>query len=221
MKNYLGSKNGSGVSEAIINLMPPHELYIEPFLGTGAVMKKKAPASRSIGIDKDLVCISSFHREGVELYNTCAFQFLRDFDFKSTGRVVVYLDPPYVHSTRTSQARYQYELTDDEHRELLTLVREMPCFVLLSGYRNTLYEEMLADWWSTDFQAMSRGGVRTETVWCNFVPGDIHYHTFAGKNYTDRQRIKRKAQRWAKKYKSLPPGERQALLAAMLDISDN
>ncbi|MCT8873797.1 DNA adenine methylase [Shewanella xiamenensis] len=221
MKNYLGSKNGSGVSEAIINLMPPHELYIEPFLGTGAVMKKKAPASRSIGIDKDPVCISSFHREDVELYNTCAFQFLRDFEFQSTGSVVVYLDPPYVHSTRTSQARYKYELTDDDHRELLTLVRGMPCFVLLSGYRNSLYEEMLADWWSTDFQVMSRGGVRTETVWCNFVPGDVHYHTFAGKNFTDRQRIKRKAKRWAKNFKSLPPGERQALLAAMLEISDN
>mgnify|MGYP006961072817 CR=1 FL=1 len=75
-----------------------------------------------------------------------------------------------------------------------------------------MYDDALSDWWSVDFQAMSRGGVRTETIWCNFEPGQTHYHTFAGKNFTDRQRIKRKAARWAKKFEALPIGERQALL---------
>lgn len=36
MDNYLGGKNGSGVYQAIINLLPPHDTYIEGFLGTGA-----------------------------------------------------------------------------------------------------------------------------------------------------------------------------------------
>ena len=58
--------------------------------------------------------------------------------------------------------------------------------------------------------------VRTETVWCNFSPAEVHYHTYAGIDRTDRQRIKRKAERWAARYEKLPHGERQAVLSAML-----
>ncbi len=31
----------------------PHDAYIEPFLGGGAIMKRKPPAIRNIGIDLD------------------------------------------------------------------------------------------------------------------------------------------------------------------------
>ena len=77
---------------------------------------------------------------------------------------------------------------------------------------------MLKDWWRKDFQAMTRGGVRTETIWLNYQPGDVHYHTYAGENFTDRQRIKRKAERWAKNFEALPPAERQSIMAALLAI---
>ena len=109
-------------------------------------------------------------------------------------------------------------MTDEDHVKLLTLIKELPCLILLSGYRNDIYTEHLKGWWSMDFQAMTRGGVRTETVWCNFEPGDVHYHTYAGKDFTDRQRIKRKAERWANKFKKLPSGEKQAILSAMLNV---
>jgi hypothetical protein len=34
--------------------------------------------------------------------------------------------------------------------------------VILSGYPSQLYDETLAGWRSMEFQAMTRGGVRTE-----------------------------------------------------------
>jgi hypothetical protein len=40
---------------------------------------------------------------------------------------------------------------------------------------------------------------------------------YAGKNFTDRQRIKRKAQRWGQKYRALPNAERLAVLAAIME----
>jgi DNA adenine methylase len=49
--SYPGGKNGAGVYQKIINLMPPHEVYIEPFLGGGAIMRLKRPAALNIGID--------------------------------------------------------------------------------------------------------------------------------------------------------------------------
>lgn len=48
---YPGGKNGAGVYQTIINLMPPHETYIEPFLGGGAIMRLKRPAPLNIGTD--------------------------------------------------------------------------------------------------------------------------------------------------------------------------
>src|SRR4051812_1634408 len=50
---YPGGKSGSGVYQALINLIPPHSVYVEPFLGGGAVMRCKLPARLSIGIDLD------------------------------------------------------------------------------------------------------------------------------------------------------------------------
>jgi hypothetical protein len=50
---YPGGKGGMGVAQRIINLMPPHEVYIEPFLGDATVMRLKRPASMNIGFDLD------------------------------------------------------------------------------------------------------------------------------------------------------------------------
>lgn len=213
-----GGKNGAGVYQAIINLIPPHDTYIEPFLGSGAVMRRKAPALRSIGIDLNSEALDEFeYGYPGALYHCDAIDFLRSF--VPRDRTVIYCDPPYVHSTRTGHDRYKYEMTDDDHRRLLETLhffRFTSCNVLISGYRNDLYEDHLFDWWSVNFQAMTRGGVRTETIWMNFQPGEVHYHTYAGKDFTDRQRIKRKAERWSANYRKLPPAERQAVLAAIL-----
>ncbi len=50
----------------------------------------------------------------------------------------------------------------------------------------------------------------------NFAEGNAYSHAFAGANYIDRQRIKRKAERWANNYAALPAAERTAILAALL-----
>lgn len=57
MATYPGGKNGAGVFQTIINLMPPHKTYIEAFLGSGAVIALKRPAAVNIGIDIDLSAI--------------------------------------------------------------------------------------------------------------------------------------------------------------------
>lgn len=220
-KRTLGAKSASGAYQAIINLIPPHTIYREPFLGSGAVMKKKAPAAQNFGIDKDADAINDFEFDG-NFTGIIGDGISHLQQLKATKDTVVYCDPPYVHSTRTSRSRYKYELTDDQHVQLLDAIKKLECYVLISGYRCELYDTHLATWRRVDFQVMSRGGVRTESVWFNFDPGTVHYHTFAGKDFTDRQRIKRKAERWAANFKALPPAERQAVMSALLcvDFSD-
>ena len=49
--NYLGEKRG--IFHKLINHMPPHEVYIETHLGSGAIMLNKALARHNIGIEID------------------------------------------------------------------------------------------------------------------------------------------------------------------------
>ncbi len=218
--NYLGSKAASGAYQAIIAAMPPHDTYIETHLGSGAIMKHKPLAVRSIGIDIDSEAILRFgSMPGVELHQGDAVSFLRQFDYKTAGRVLIYADPPYLHSTRTSRKRYRFEYNEKDHILLLSVLRDLAAIgvcVLLSGYPSKLYDDLLPDWRTVEFQVMSRGGVRTEKLWLSFKGDSSHWATFAGNNFTDRQRIKRKAQRWAENYRMLPAAERVAVLAALL-----
>ncbi len=90
-------------------------------------------------------------------------------------------------------------------------------FFLISGYKSELYMSMLEEWQYFEFQTMSRGGVRTESLWTSFNPDEYvkHDYNYVGSDYTDRQRIKRKIDRWVKKINSLEFDERQALLQAL------
>ena len=54
---YAGGKAGPGVFHRIISLMPPHQIYIEPFYGGGAITRLKRPARLNIGIDRDRAAV--------------------------------------------------------------------------------------------------------------------------------------------------------------------
>lgn len=217
MGAYFGSKATSGLCQPIIALMPPHDTYIESHLGGGAIMKRKLPALRNIGIDLNQRALERFQcAYPVERVLGCAHRFLAAFDYR--GRELIYCDPPYLHSTRSSDRRYRFEYEEHDHLELLRLLRSLPCQVILSGYPSALYDQELADWGSLSLQVMNQGGVRTECVWFNFSPDRVHWARYTGKNHTDRQRIKRKAESWGERYRALPPGERLAVLAAVMAV---
>ncbi|WP_337084143.1 DNA adenine methylase [Citrobacter freundii] len=237
--SYLGSKGGSGVYQKIIAEMPPHDTYIETHLGSGAVMFHKPPALRNYGADLDINArIKTLQRwkdrsinpPRLDFFHGDAVYFLESLKqngaitgvpaFAKLGRVLVYCDPPYMPETRTSRARYRHEYTVADHERLLACLMSLPenVSVILSGYPSQLYDETLAGWRSMEFQAMTRGGVRTEKIWMNYGEGRAYSHAFAGKDYNDRSRIKRKVERWRAKYAALPPAERLAIMAALNEV---
>lgn len=205
--------------------MPPHDLYIETHLGSGAVMRAKPAAARSIGIEIDEATIAAHPPPaGMELIEGDAHHFLAWLSRLSPkrlaelGRVLVYADPPYVMATRAAVRPhlYRHDYSEQDHRVLIALLRLLPCAVMISGYPSKLYDELLGDWRHIEFQAPTRGGPRTERLWMNFPAGDVQWARWAGTGFTDRQRIQRKAERWRANYRRVPPGERLAILAALL-----
>ncbi len=214
---YFGSKATAGLCQALIALMPPHSVYIESHLGGGALMKRKPPAVRSIGIDRDAQALEAFVCDyPVDLVHGCAHDFLASFPF--LGPELVYSDPPYLHATRRSAQRYRFEYEEAGHVALLALLKALPCQVMISGHPSALYDEVLAGWRRLALQVTIQGLVRTEVVWFNYAPDRMHWASHAGRNFTDRQRIKRKAANWGRRYQALPPGERLAVLAAMMAV---
>ncbi|QAZ41236.1 SAM-dependent methyltransferase [Methylibium sp. Pch-M] len=223
---YPGGKGGAGVAQTIINQIPPHRVYIEPFVGGGAVFRAKAPAASSLLADRDPAVAEHWRRwststivgGGVEVLEGCALELLSSYPW--CGDEFVYLDPPYHPDSRACATIYRCEMGDAGHRELLTLLERLPVRWALSGYRCALYDDAagLHGWRRIDFNAMTRGGVRVESLWMNYpAPATLAEYTYAGSNFRERQRIGRKVERWLAKLDAMDPIERNALLSAMSD----
>jgi len=92
--------------------------------------------------------------------------------------VLLYVDPPYLGSTRIrTQHAYAHEMrTEVEHRELAAALSVVECSVVLSGYPSPLYNELYGDWHRVDIAASTgQGGTwanRTEVLWSNRLLGD-------------------------------------------------
>jgi len=81
-----------------------------------------------------------------------------------------YLDPPYVHATRTNRDAegdpaegYAQEMTDTDHERLVAyLLHELEGKVVLSGYMHPLYAPLEGAGWSRlDFQTACHAAGRT------------------------------------------------------------
>lgn len=79
---------------------------------------------------------------------------------------LIYADPPYVHSSRT-QRMYGFEMTDDEHVELLETLCAHPGPVVLSAYETDLYSNLLSGWATYELKPpkVEKGAIRTELLW--------------------------------------------------------
>jgi len=221
--SYPGGKNGSGVYQTLINLMPPHQQYIEPFLGMGGVMRHKKPAARSIGIDADIFVIGEWANDaipGLIVEAGDGIRFLRKYEQRCHSQTLIYCDPPYMQETLKSASRYRQRFSKEQHFQLLTLLRRFKCMVILSGYASGLYDSLLRDWRRFEFTAPTRGGsLATEVVWMNFpAPRELHDYRFLGQTFREREVIRRRIQRWKNRFSRMNQLESFAMFAALDEV---
>jgi DNA adenine methylase len=220
---YPGGKLASGNIQAIINQIPPHRTYLEIFAGGAAVFfhKRRAEWSHLCELESgqaSRLAMLARESEGVgrggwTVHHVDALDYASSYAWR--GDEFVYADPPYPMSTKGGRL-YKIEMADERHQQLLQLLAGLPCKFALSGYRCPMYDAA-ADahgWRRLDYQSMSHGGVRTESLWMNYPePVELHDYSYVGANFTDRQRIKRKADRWVSMLDAMPPLERGLVLS--------
>jgi hypothetical protein len=68
---------------------------------------------------------------------------------------------------------------------------------------------------------MTRGGrPATEWLWFNFeAPVALHDYRYLGRDFRERERIKRKKLRWTARLERMPALEKQALFSAIAECS--
>ncbi|MEG0601308.1 MAG: DNA adenine methylase [Vagococcus sp.] len=88
--------------------------------------------------------------------------------------VMIYADPPYLDETRVSK-HYSNEMTNEEHIQLLEVLKDHTGPVIISGYNSELYSTMLSDWYVVKKE--TKIGITSlkkrtieEVLWMNYEP---------------------------------------------------
>lgn len=242
LNTYFGGKGRDGVYQNIINLQPKHAMYVEPFLGSGAILCRKAPAKVNVGIEInpkifglwshaliqhvhanpekwetvagkiDSLDLTVIHGDAISWLE----QNLDRISLNGipAGDILLYLDPPYPNTTRKSNHKYAYDLADTEHEDILKIITRLHFKIQISIYDNALYNRYLKSWHRHEFITYDRRHNKcVEVLYFNYpVPEELHTWQYAGNDYRQRENIKRKVKRFVAKFKKMPVLERNAIL---------
>ena len=98
-----------------------------------------------------------------EIENRPAVEVMRRFATKDT---LIYADPPYLMETRT-QKMYAYEMSVEDHLEMLDALKSHPGPAVISGYENSIYDKHLRRWKKITVKPpkVEKQAVRMEVLW--------------------------------------------------------
>lgn len=123
--------------------------------------------SRWLGAVEDLPLIAQ-RLLRVQIEHAPAVEIIRRYDSEET---LFYCDPPYPHESRTDVNAYANEMTDEHHRELAKVLRNVKGKVALSGYGCALMDELYGDWQRVESKEKVIHSVKTtrkEVLWINY-----------------------------------------------------
>lgn len=109
----------------------------------------------------------------VVILNRPAVEVIRTQDGPET---CFYIDPPYLHGTRTTTKDYEHEMSEAAHALLLSCIHNLQGKFLLSGYRSDMYDTAADQfgWTRHEFPIVNNASgkaskeIKTECVWTNF-----------------------------------------------------
>lgn len=103
--------------------------------------------------------------------------FIENLDYKDIfekwddEETLFFIDPPYAPETRDGQTFYENEFSNEDHIEMLELVKSLKAKVMLCGYESELYSNYFAEWnKEKKSNTAFTNGKRIECLWMNYEP---------------------------------------------------
>lgn len=93
------------------------------------------------------------------------FELIDKYDKEN---VFMYLDPPYIKSTRLSNQTYEIEMSDEQHKQLCERLLTFKGKILLSGYDNLIYNILDNKFNKLSFKSPNSQSNAIETLWKNY-----------------------------------------------------
>lgn len=130
--------------------------------GIGATSPNPAKAWNEL---PDTLRVAAERIKNAQIEHKDAIELIKSLRGEET---FVYVDPPYLLSTRKKYL-YNHELDDEYHVRLLNALCDSDCKVMISGYDNDLYNKYLKGWRKESKNTTAECSVeRTETIWMNY-----------------------------------------------------
>ena len=110
----------------------------------------------------------------VNLQNQDAFTLMPQY--LDNPNCLMYLDPPYLTSTRVFKKAYKHEFDLKDHERLANMISSAKAKIILSGYNSDLYEKWFRNWnkatkdvanHSSQIKNKTR---KKEVLWMNYTP---------------------------------------------------
>lgn len=236
---YTGGKGGDGVYQFLTNWLKPCHRYVSVFAGLDAVLWKLNNKPNEIWVNdlehsvlkkwqnyfENLKKCHLHYALSCQDYQVVFRQLSNDnylIESQNGKRTTLFIDPPYLMSTRTTkQDYYKQELsTEAEHKELIETILDFDQShpkmfdIMITHYPCKLYREYFekANWTISEYVGRSRNGTRPEWLITNYKkPSILQDYTHVGSNARERLDNKRKIKRWENNFKNLPPQIRNAI----------
>lgn len=103
--------------------------------------------------------------KSVIIENLDIFDLLDRYDNK---KVFMYLDPPYIQSTRKSNQKYAIEMSDKTHKKLCKRLLDFKGKLLISGYDNPIYDILTDNGFKKVTFTPKQLCKTKETIWMNY-----------------------------------------------------
>ena len=217
---YPGNKNIPGLIQKIVNQIPPCTDFYELYAGSAAVSKLLSVLEISYvryhlnDLDQEIT-VKYDYPAGSRVTSVPAVEMLKTLKYlEDPGNIFVFIDPPYHFDSRPNNLHlYKFELTNDDHVQLLSAVQDLNYNCMIIHPQCDLYDRSLKSWRTVQLKVRYHNKTSLENLYMNY-PGPVQLLTYGmyGTDCWDRQRIKRKGDRLVQKLLSLPEAERNYIL---------
>jgi DNA adenine methylase len=220
---YTGNKNLAGLIQKIINQVPSSTEIYDLFCGSAAV---------SLKLSVGCIDIKNIHLNDIDPSVTDKYAFACSTVTNIPALDIVqslialpvdkstfcFIDPPYLHETRTKKNHYNHEMTRKDHLQLLRAVRYLKCNVMVIHPVCPLYDWLLSDFRQIVVKIRYNNKTSIEKIYMNYPePENLHVKSYTGSDCWDRQRIKRKGDRLINKIEALPAQEKNYILSRIAE----